>query len=453
MQKINNSYLILLASVAALGGMLFGFDIAIITGAGPFIETHFELSKIGLGVAFSALIFGCLVGAAVAGKITDSIGRKKTLFYVAILFFITTLATGLAINFTSFLMARFLGGVAVGAASIASPMYIAEISPSKIRGRMVSFYQLSIVFGILVSYLINYLLRNVDDNWRWMFITGTIPSSILFGLLFIVPESPRYLIKIGKSDLAKKILNNIGGNTQVEEEVMQIQNTMVRKKISLSDFLQPGAKAALTVGIVLAVLVQVTGINAIVDYSPVIFRTAGWDIDAALFGTFGVGFVNFLFTFISIAIIDKVGRKPLYIIGSIGMAIPLLALSLLGFYNAFNGMLVFVLSLIFIASFAACIGPVFWTLMSEIFPNRIRGRAMAIPVITQWFFNGIVVFLFPWMLHNMLTATFFFLFIMCIIQLVFVWKFVPETMGKSLEDIEKMWVPKNIKNTLNSPKV
>ncbi len=439
MKNINRSYLILLTLIGALGGLLFGFDIAIITGAGPFIEVHFGLSKISLGWAFSSLLFGCMLGSFAAGRITDLIGRRRILFFVAVLFAVTCAGTGLATGFTMFIVFRFLGGLAVGAASIISPMYIAEVSPPSTRGSLVSVYQLSIVTGIVTSYLINYLLRDVDNNWRWMFMTGVIPSAIFFILLFFVPETPRYLYKAGRHKQSYDLLKKINGSEEADKEIRQIRETLKVAKSGYRDLLKPEYRKFMVLGFWLAVLVQISGINAIIDYAPIIFKTAGWGIDAALFATFGLGINNVIFTFVSILAVDKVGRKTLYIIGSSGMTLSLGALAILHMGGNFTGLPVLIACLVFLAFFAGCIGPVFWTLVSEIFPNKIRGTAMSIPVLTQWFFNGLLVLLFPWFLHNYGTISFAFLSLMSLVQLLFTIRYVPETKGKTLEEIEQSW--------------
>ena len=440
--EINKAYLALLTVVASLGGLLFGFDIAIITGAGPFIEKYFQLenSHFGLGFSFAALLFGCMFGAAFAGRVTDIFGRKKILIYVALIFVVTSVLTGLSGSFNTFILARFLGGLAVGAISMLSPMYIAEVSPAKHRGMLVSFYQFSIVFGILISYLINYLLRDAGvDNWRYMFYTGAIPSSLFFLLLFFVPETPRYLYRIGKEAEAFRILKKIGGEAMAVGEIAEIKESLKEKKGRFRDLFKRENKQMMLVGLFLAVFVQVSGINAIVDYAPKIFITAGFKMDAALFSTFGLGLTNVIFTFVSIYFIDKIGRRTMYIIGSSGMTVALLILSYMSFTGHFEGIFVLVVCILYLAFFSGCIGPAFWTLVSEIFPNRMRGTAMIFPVVVQWLFNALMVWVFPAMLHGFRTGTFLLIGLMAFLQLIFSVKWLPETKGKSLEEIEKIW--------------
>ncbi|HJY07247.1 MAG TPA: MFS transporter, partial [Bryobacteraceae bacterium] len=266
--NINVRYVIFLAATAALGGLLFGFDIAIITGAGPFLTEHFKLGDLSLGWAFSSLLFGCAIGSSVAGRLTDFYGRKKILLFVAALFAITSLGTGVAPTFAFFIMARFIGGLAVGGASILSPIYVAEISPPSLRGRMGTLYQMSIVTGILMSYAINYLLRDVGSaNWRWMFITGVIPSVLFFAMLLSVPETPRYLFMAGKEQQAFAILERIAGRESAEFEASEIRASLLNKRKAWRDLLRPGIRRAVLVGFCLAILVQVSGVNTIIDYA------------------------------------------------------------------------------------------------------------------------------------------------------------------------------------------
>jgi len=442
-EKTRLKFLILVTFVAALGGLLFGFDIAIITGAVPFIRDHFELGELKLGWGVSALLVGCVFGAAVAGRTADQVGRKPILFAVAILFAATSLATGLAPTFEVFFLARFCGGLAVGAASSIAPMYISEISPYRIRGRLVSFYQLSIVLGIIISYAINYSLHDIGpNNWRWMFISGAIPSGAFFLLLFFIPETPRYLFLCGKRDQALNILERIGGEDNAAKEIKEIEQSIKHDfRIRFRELLKPELRKVMWVGFGLAVFVQFCGINTIVDYAPIILESAGWEIDAALFGTFGIGMVFFAFTFIAIWLIERAGRRRLYLIGSGGLTCILTTIVIMDLFGEFRGPMALLLIMGFVAFFSSCVGPVFWTLISEIFPNKIRGTAMSIPVLTQWIANAVVVAFFPWMLANTgASMTFGFLGVCSGLMFLFTYAFVPETKGKTLEQIESMWV-------------
>ncbi len=441
MEQINTKYTIFISFVAALGGLLFGFDVGIIAGAGPFFTEAFQLSSIQEGWAYSSLLFGAIAGAAATGKLTDSWGRKKILVIVAIVFALTSLWSGLAEGLTSLVLARIVGGLAVGAVSAVTPMYISEVAPAKYRGSLVSMYQLFIVTGILASYLINYKLHDIGpDNWRWMFATGIFPSILFLVLLFFIPNSPRFLYLKGKKEQALAVLEKINGKSLAKKELASIETIDIGKKSSYKMLLDPSLRKVMYVGFMMAVFLQLSGINTIIDYAPKILATANWDMDAGLLATFGVGLVNFLATWVSIFIIDKYGRRPMYIIGSIGMVVALLGLTIAGFLGQFSGILVLVLIMIYIIFFAAFIGPVFWTYISEIFPNRLRGIAMSVPVFSQWVLNALVVLIFPFLLKKLDTGpTFAILTLFALWQLYFVVKNMKETKGKSLEEIEQLW--------------
>jgi MFS transporter, SP family, arabinose:H+ symporter len=438
------AYMLLVSLVAALGGMMFGFDIAIISGAAPFVQEHFRLNELQLGWGVSSLLAGCMLGAMFAGRLADAFGRKRTLVSIALVFAFTSVLTAIAPAFSWFVAARIIGGLAVGAASMVSPLYIAEVSPYAMRGRMVALNQLAITTGILVSYLINYLLRGAGpDNWRWMFASGVIPSVLFFGLLFLVPESPRWLFRAGKRAEASAVLVRVGGVENAEKEISEMQQPVKEEAASLRDLLLPRYRRVMLVGVVLAILVQISGINTVIDYAPIILRSAGNTIGVALFQTFIMGFLNFALTFLAIFTVDRVGRRPLYIAGATGMTISLVLLSVGFLVGKVQGFVGLILILLFIASFAGCIGPVFWILMSEIFPSRIRGLAMSAAVFTNWLANFLVVLFFPWMFKNAGgSATFGFLAVMALAMILFTWKVVPETSGRTLEEIERHWEPR-----------
>ena len=444
-KPINLRYVVFLACTAAMGGMLFGFDIAIITGAGPFITRAFHLGDLGLGWAFSSLLFGCVIGSAFAGKLADRYGRRRLLIYVALLFASTSIAAGLAASFSGFVAARFIGGLAVGGVSLISPMYVAEVAPPSIRGRLGTLYQMSIVTGIIVSYGINYLLRDAGaNNWRWMFLTGVIPSALFLVFVALAPETPRFLAMAGKPQEALGVLQRIAGRETAERELSEITASLHNRSQAWGGLLRPGVRRALLASAGLAIFVQVSGINTIIDYAPAIFQSAGWKVNAALASTFVVGITNLLFTLISLWAIDRYGRKPLYITGSTGMAICLLGLLVTVLEGRFEGPVVLVLILAYLAFFSACIGPVFWTLVPEIFPNDVRGIAMTVPVLLQWIANAIVVLLFPYAFHVLgKDFTFTFLMLMSLAQGAFTWRYVPETRNKRLEEIEAYWTSFN----------
>ena len=382
-----------------------------------------------------------MLGSFIAGRLTDRYGRRRLLILVAVLFALTSIATAAAGSFTAFVVARFLGGLAVGAVSLLSPMYVSEVSPPSIRGRLGAMYQMSIVSGILTSYGINYLLRNTGPaNWRWMFLTGVLPSAIFLVFVLLAPESPRFLALAGKHDAAFVVLERIGGAATARTQLDEIIATLHTGERNWRALLRPGVRRALIVSLFLAVLIHVSGINTVIDYAPAIFQSAGWKIDTALASTFLVGITELLFTVASLWMIDRFGRKPLYIGGSFGMAVALVLLVITVLTGHFQGYLVLALILAYLAFFCACIGPVFWTLVPEIFPNDVRGMAMTFPVLLQWVANALVVLLFPYAFHVIgKSFTFGFLAVMCVCQGLFTWFYVPETKNKRLEEIESYW--------------
>ncbi|HEY1902740.1 MAG TPA: sugar porter family MFS transporter [Terracidiphilus sp.] len=445
-------YVFLLGATAALGGTMFGFDIAIIVGAGPFLVQHFGLSDLGLGWAYSSLLFGCILGSVVAGRLTDTYGRKRILVFVSLLFILTSIVCGIAPTFTALVVARFAGGLAVGAVSVLSPMYVAEVAPPKIRGRMGATYQLSITAGILASFLINYWLRNAGAwNWRWMFLSGALPSLLFFLVLLKAPETPRFLFRIGKKQEGMALLERLLDAHEAAVEGVEIEASLAGSAGLPDPADRRALRRVLAVSFVLAILVQATGMTVILDYTPLVLKSAGWMIDAVLFSTFLTGGINFVSTLLSLWTIDRYGRKPLYIVGSLGMAAALLLIVLASLFRQASGAVLLCLLLFFIASFASCIGPVFWTVLPEIFPNKARGRAMIVPVVTQWLTSALVVLLFPVAFHRAgVLPTFAFLACMGLLQAVFAWRFLPETKGKTLEEIEEFWNPSRQLSRLRS---
>jgi len=360
---------------------------------------------------------------------------------VALFFAVSCALTALAGSSVLFISARLFGGLAVGAASVLSPMYVAEVAPPRNRGMLVAVYQLTIVLGILCSYTINYWLHDIDNNWRWMFATGTVPSVLFFIGLFFIPESPRWLYKAGRKAEALKVLTRVGGEALAKVEISEIAESLDldRKPAVRGELFKPEWRKVMIVGFFLAILVQISGINTIIDYAPKILLAAGVEIKNALLQTSLLGLINFIFTFIAILFIDRVGRRMLYLIGSMGMAVTLVLLAL-SFYLKMEGIFTLICIMLFLAFFSSCIGPVFWTLVSEIFPNRIRGKALAFASFTQWIFNFLVVLLFPHFLALLGGATtFLFLAVMSFVQWLFTYLYVPETKGKSLEEIEMLW--------------
>jgi SP family xylose:H+ symportor-like MFS transporter len=452
--KGSTSYLVGVCLVATLGGLLFGYDTGVINGSLKFVQLKFELTSSMKGFAASCALIACIFGAAFAGTMSDRLGRKKVLIVSAILFFISALGTALPRNLTEFIIFRFIGGLGVGAASMTSPMYIAEISPARIRGRMVSVNQFAIVFGMLVVYFVNYFIAgqgtedwNIESGWRWMFGSECLPAMLLLMLLFWVPESPRWLTRQNRTSEALKILTRVDGPKFAQEEMAAIKDAITHESSSLAQLFRPGMKIVLVIGVVLAILQQVTGINVFLYFGSDIFEKIGGEtIDAALLQQVVVGATNLIFTIIAIWTVDKLGRKPLMIFGSAGMGISLFAMGMGGYYQA-TGLWILIFMLGYIACFALSVGPVTWVILSEIFPTKIRGRAMAIATICLWSANTVVSQTFPMMNENeWLVAKFhhgfpFWIYgALCGVLMVFVWLFVPETKGKTLEQIERHWL-------------
>jgi SP family arabinose:H+ symporter-like MFS transporter len=434
-------YLYFISLVATLGGLMFGFDVGIISGAIPFIQPYFGWDELQLGWGVSSILVGCIIGAFGTGALTERYGRKSLLITVALFFAVSCAGMALAQTQTFFIGFRILGGLAVGAVSVLSPMYVAEVAPSKIRGTLITVYQLAITMGILISYLVNFALHEVDNNWRWMFATGLIPSILFFIGLFFIPESPRWLIKAGFKEKARTILERIGGKEFASTELPAIELSLADAGpgSSFRALFKPKFRKVIFLGLLLSVFVQITGINTVVDYAPKILMTAGLEIRNALLQTSLLGLVNFVFTFFAIFLIDKLGRKTFYIIGSSGMALTLLLIAA-AFHFEMSPIFTTVCIMGFIAFFASCIGPAFWTLVAEMFPNQIRGQAVALASFTQWVFNFLVILFFPYVLDAVGgSATFLFLAVMSLIQLGIAILLIKETKGKSLEEIELLW--------------
>ncbi len=442
------AYVYLLASVAALGGLLFGYDTAVIAGAIGFMEERFDLDAIQKGWVASCALLGCVLGAAGAGVLSDALGRKKVLLLSAVLFTVSAIGAALPTNVTQFVIARALGGLGIGMASMLSPLYIAEVAPARSRGRLVSLNQLAIVLGIVIVYFVNALIAKLGDNtwnvamgWRWMFASGVLPAGLFFVLLFLVPESPRWLTEHGRADEARAILERIGGREEAAAQMQEIELVLTKETGTLGQLFSPGLRVPLVIALVLAALQQITGINVVMYYAPEIFKTAGVKATEAIGDTVGVGIVNMLFTLVAIWTVDRLGRKPLLLIGSAGMG---LFLVLLGAAFAVEGVnpawiLVFVLG--YVAAFAMAMGPVVWVIISEIFPTSIRGRAMSIATVCLWIACYAVSQTFPWMLKNWgAAATFWTYAATCLLALLFVACWVPETKGKTLEQIEQGWL-------------
>jgi len=444
----NIKFVSLISIIAAIGGLLFGFDTAVVSGAIGFLETHFSLNDFQVGWAVSSLIVGAVIGAGFAGVLSEKFGRKKMLLFAAILFILGSLGSAIPETFNLYIISRILGGIGIGITSTLCPLYNAEIAPTKYRGRLVALNQLATVTGIFLVYFVNLWITSSGDEawgittaWRWMFGVGIIPGVIFFVLLFFVPESPRWLMKKGRTEEALKVLNKVHGPTLAKQESIEIAKSFDHKSGGFKDiFGSPILKTALFVGVVLAVLQQVTGINAVMYYAPEIFKQAGAGQNAALIQTILVGLVNFIFTILSIRLIDKLGRKTLLMIGSAGMAISLIVIAICFQAGANNGYLLLAFILIYVASFAISLGAVVWVMIAEMFPNHIRGLATAIAAMSLWIADFVVSQSFPSLLSSIGTAATFAIYaVMAIFTFFFSWKKIPETKDVPLEEIEKLW--------------
>jgi len=435
------SKLYLYTFVAALGGLLFGYDTAVISGTIPFITKYFEMSDAVLGWAVSSALIGCIIGALFAGKPADILGRKSVLKIVALLFLISAIWTGLANNMTAFVIARFIGGVAIGGASVISPLYISEIAPPDKRGRLVATAQLAIVLGILVAFFANYLLVNTGvNNWRYMFMSEGIPAISFFLLLFTIGQSPRWLVKMNRIDDAKKVITSVNLGADVDFSIKEISVSINNETFSHSVvlFKKPYLRLVL-IGIAVGMFNQLTGINIIMYYAPTIFKTAGFSDNSSLMQTILIGCTNLVFTIIAMTVIDKVGRKFLLMMGAIGMSIFLAVFGTLYLNEIFDGYWLLFFMLGFIAFFAASQGVVIWVILSEMFPNNIRARASSIGSFSHWFFNALTSFLFPIVAGKFgVGSVFVFYAVATFISLFFFHKFLVETKGKSLEELEKI---------------
>lgn len=443
--------------VSALGGLLFGYDWVVIGGAKPFYELFFDISQSPnlQGWAMSCALIGCLAGAITSGVFSDRFGRKKLLIFSAFLFLLSALGTGGTSSFNWFITYRILGGIGIGLASNLSPMYIAEISPSSIRGKFVSLNQLTIVIGILLAQIVNWQIAqpvaetatdadilaswNGQTGWRWMFWAEMIPAGLFFILMFFVPESPRWLAKNGKEEKVESILASIGGWDYARKEYHNIKETMSNdsSKVNFKALLQPGVKRILIIGIVIAAFQQWCGINVIFNYAQEVFEAAGYGVSDMLFNIVVTGSVNLVFTFVAIYTVDKLGRRALMLLGAGGLA-GIYALMGSAYYFSISGWPLLLLVVTAIACYAMSLAPVTWVVLSEIFPNRIRGAAMAIATVSLWLASFLLTYTFP-LLNEAFGAsgTFWMYGIICVAGLLFIYKKLPETKGKSLEEIEK----------------
>lgn len=455
------TFLLLITSVTALGGLLFGYDTGVINGAQFFLSKYFELDDAMKGWVVGSALIGCLIGAIVAGPLSIKIGRKYSLIMSAVLFTISAWGSGLPSIFPEtvswLVFFRILGGIGIGIASMNAPMYIAEIAPPKMRGKLVSFYQLAIVLGFFIVFLATYFIgeslteaENIQFGWRRMFWSELVPCLLFLILLFFVPKSPRWLLLKNKEDDALKVLNKLMTSEEAQIEFENIKKSLLQERGLDSNKVNIFSKAILTIiviGTALSMLQQFTGINAVLYYGADIFEKAlGFGKDDVLLQQVLLAFVNLVFTFVAMATVDKFGRKPLIYIGSIGMIVGFLLLGIT-LQQQSIGVLSLIGVLIFIGSFAMSMGPVVWVILSEMFPNKIRSVAMSVAVAGQWAANYVVTQTFPMVTGSEVNNNSFwngslpyFIFIGFILVIIFItYKFIPETKGKSLEDIEKIW--------------
>lgn len=440
---MNKTFILLVSFVAALGGLLFGFDTAIISGTIPYITEYFSLDEYMLGWAVSSLLIGCAIGAVLAGKMADAYGRKTTLIGCAVLFAVSGIGAGLSQQLTGFISYRLIGGLGVGAAAMVSPMYIAEIAPAKWRGRLVAFYQLAIVLGILLAYFSNYLFDGWGvNNWRWMFISQTVPAVLFLFCLLFVPESPRWMMKKGRGTDTLRVLSKISGEIAAQQELAEIKDSFqAQEPVSLKVLFSKPYRGVVTIGILVAVFQQVTGINSILYYAPVIFRETGLDSSSSLVQTIGIGFVNVVATFIAIGLVDKVGRKKFLLAGCLLMGLSLITVGLCFHYKYFSHYVVLLGMLVYVGAFGCTLGAVTWIYLSEIFPNRIRALAMSVATLSLWVADFIVTYTFPVISQQLGTAiTMFSYAVLCAIAFLYMQFQVKETKNKSLEEIETLFV-------------
>lgn len=455
--KINTKYIYMISMVSAMGGLLFGYDWVVIGGAKPFYEQFFDIADNPSmqGWAMSSALIGCLVGAALSGLLSDKYGRKRLLIFSAFLFTLSAMGTGATSGYTMFIVYRVLGGVGIGLASNLSPMYIAEIAPAHLRGRFVSLNQLTIVIGILAAQLVNWQIAepvpegfsgadilaswNGQTGWRYMFWAEIIPAGLFFLLMFMVPESPRWLAKSSTKERVESILQKIGGKAYASSEYAHILESIKKDdtKVVFSQLREHKIKPILIVGIVLAVFQQWCGINVIFNYAEEIFKAAGFGVSDILFNIVITGIINLVFTFVAIYTVDKLGRRKLLLIGSLGLTFIYVLIGA-AYYFDISGVILLILVLLAIATYAMSLAPVVWVVISEIFPNRIRGAAMAVATLSLWSACFALTYTFP-LLNKTLGAsgTFWLYSGICLFGWLFIYRKLPETKGKSLEEIEK----------------
>ena len=436
----HTGFVTMVSAVSALAGLLFGYDTGVISGARLFFREDFHLTTLQDEAIVLAALLGCVIGAMIGGVLADAFGRRKVLIWVAVLFIVGAIGTALAPGAISLFLGRVIVGIAIGIASFTAPLYISEISPANVRGTLVSLNQLMITIGIVCSYLADYALADARA-WRWMFGVAAIPALImLIGLLF-VPESPRWFMRQGLREIARTVLSRIRSGSDVNDELREIESSLNQQKGSWRELLSPALRPALIIGIGLAAFQQFTGINTVIYYAPTIFQLAGLKSNSvAILATAGVGVVNVLMTVVALWLLDRAGRRPLLLWGIVGMII---SLGFLGFafvsprFTQVLSPVAVVCVMLYVACFAISLGPVFWLMISEIYPLKIRGLAMGVATVSNWGSNAIVAFTFLTLLELLGHAWTFWLYALVgVAAWIFVYKLVPETKGKTLEEIE-----------------
>ena len=453
-------YVLRTVLIVALGGFLFGFDASVIAGVVTFVEKEFALSKMEVGWTVASLTLTATLSIMFAGPLADRYGRRRMLRIAAVVFTVSALLSASATDFTMLIAARLLSGLGVGAALVVAPMYIAEISPAAVRGRMVSFNQLHIVLGISAAFFSNLLILKLghsdwpifatlhieDWNWRWMLGIGALPSFVFFILLFTVPESPRWLAMHGRPEVARRVLSRAHGEVLAESELAEVRASLAHEEgkaeVKLRELWAPELRFVMAIGLIVGILQQITGINAVFFYAPVIFEHAGASTDAAFLQAVYVGLVNLVFTVVAMALIDRLGRRPLLMMGTAGIALSM-GLLAWGFRagQAMDATLVLIGVLAFVASFAVSLGPIMWVLLSEIFPNRIRGVAISFVGLVNSLVSFGVQLVFPWELANLGNSLPWLIYgVFAVLGLLFIGRLVPETRGRSLEELEETLV-------------
>lgn len=441
-------YVLFATAVTALGGFLFGYDTAVVNGAISYLRQHMRLNAAQEGMAGASAILGCIPGSMVAGVLSDRLGRKRMLMLCALLYAVTGLLTALPRTFEEFLAARFLSGIAIGASSMICPTYIAEIAPESWRGRLGTLFQVNIVFGIFLTLFVNKLVQGLGDDawnttqgWRWMLGTEAVPAVLFFGLLFLVPESPRWLALRGREEEARRVFDRVSGPGHAARELEAITQAAADEPGRFADLFSSDFVRPTVIAVVLMACTQFCGINAILYYSTKIFAASGALTDAAFTSSVWVGLVNLVFTGVAVALVDRAGRRPLLLVGNAGQFVSLAAVGWM-FHTRQGGPALLLAIMGFIAAFAVGMGPVGWLLSSEVFPNKVRGRAMSLASFTVWVSCYVVAQTFP-MLNDSPSIgparTFAFYSAVSLFAFLFVLVTVPETKGRSLEEIERMW--------------